>query len=118
MPISMAFIMAIVGVMIVMMISIMFYSQIEGTITCPTGGEMAESCERTKSTAWTVIGILPIAMFFIIFRMFGGLTESSDSDDREYSGDNDSKPRRKGQKIPLHIQILLMLRLAKLKNSK
>ena len=33
----------------------------------------SEECENAKDTAWTVIGILPVALFFALFAIFGAL---------------------------------------------
>lgn len=58
-------------------IALIFGTFLIGTLTdglCEgiTHEEMKASCEGAKSTAWLVIAILPIAMFFMLFTMFGG----------------------------------------------
>jgi hypothetical protein len=74
--ISLAFIMAFIGAAIAMLIGIMIFSEIDNTIDCGSVSEtMYKECENAKSTAWTVIGILPIALFFAIFAISGGLFE-------------------------------------------
>lgn len=35
--------------------------------------EASLSCEKAKDTAWTVIGILPVALFFALFAIFGSI---------------------------------------------
>jgi len=35
--------------------------------------EATMSCEKAKDTAWTVIGILPVALFFVLFAIFGSI---------------------------------------------
>ncbi len=41
------------------------------------GGQGSEECENAKDTAWTVIGILPVALFFALFAIFGALGRTS-----------------------------------------
>jgi len=38
-----------------------------------SGGQGSDECEQAKDTAWTVIGILPVALFFALFAIFGSL---------------------------------------------
>ena len=42
-----------------------------------TGGQGSEECEQAKDTAWTVIGIVPVALFFALFAIFGALGRTS-----------------------------------------
>lgn len=37
----------------------------------------SEECQSAKDTAWTVIGILPVALFFALFAIFGSLGRQS-----------------------------------------
>ena len=37
-----------------------------------TGAQGHTECNNAKTTAWTVMGILPITLFFVLFRIFGG----------------------------------------------
>jgi hypothetical protein len=41
------------------------------------GGQGNAECEQAKDTAWTVIGILPVALFFALFAIFGNLGRQS-----------------------------------------
>jgi hypothetical protein len=38
-----------------------------------TSDQGSTECEDAKDTAWTVIGILPVALFFALFAIFGAL---------------------------------------------
>lgn len=38
-----------------------------------SSGQGNTECENAKDTAWTVIGILPVALFFALFAIFGAL---------------------------------------------
>lgn len=74
MPVSLSLIMAFVGAGVALLIGTMIFGQISEAIQCPTGeGDIVKACENAKSTGWTVIAILPIALFFVIFSIFGGL---------------------------------------------
>ena len=74
------FILGFVGMAIGLIIGILIFSAVEESITCPDAvaqPDGSESCERASQIAWTVIGILPITMFFAIFTIFGGLSKFS-----------------------------------------
>lgn len=72
MPVSLSFIMAFVGAGIALLIGTMMFGQISEVVHCPTGeGDIVKACENAKNTGWTVIAILPIALFFVIFSIFG-----------------------------------------------
>lgn len=86
MVLSIQFLMGIIGSAIALIIGILIFSEVENAVTCPepmidengvehiTSGQ--ERCEGAKKIAWTVIGILPIAMFFVLFQIFGGMGAS------------------------------------------
>ncbi|HII36572.1 MAG TPA: hypothetical protein HA319_06105 [Nitrosopumilaceae archaeon] len=71
---SFGFIIAIVGASIGMLIGLMLFSEISSLLDCTTVEPEAfkQECENAKSVGWTVIAILPIALFFAIFAIFGG----------------------------------------------
>ncbi len=49
-------------------------TEIGGTPGSPgSSGQGNLECEGAKDTAWTVIGILPVALFFALFAIFGAL---------------------------------------------
>ncbi len=75
MAISLALIMGLIGAMIAMLIGILIFSSITDAINCDeiTYEQAKQNCESAMSTAWIVIGILPIALFFVLFNIFGGL---------------------------------------------
>jgi len=43
------------------------------TLPSTEAGQGSAECEGAKDTAWTVIGILPVALFFALFAIFGAL---------------------------------------------
>ena len=71
---SFGFIIAIVGASIGMLIGLMLFSEISSLLDCTTVEPEAfkQECENAKDVGWTVIAILPIALFFAIFAIFGG----------------------------------------------
>lgn len=70
--ISLGFILAFIGAAVALLIGILIFSQVSAAIDCPTG-QGSTACENAKNTAWTVIGILPVALFFALFAIFGAL---------------------------------------------
>ncbi len=69
---SLGFILAFIGAAVALLIGILIFSEVSASITCPTGQGSTE-CANAKDTAWTVIGILPVALFFALFAIFGAL---------------------------------------------
>ena len=81
---SLGFIIAFIGSAVALLIGILIFSQMSSAIDCPeshpygnaTVADAAHGtteCEDSKDTAWTVIGILPVALFFALFAIFGAL---------------------------------------------
>ena len=82
---SLGFILAFIGAAVGLLIGILIFSQVSDAIDCPstisntTSGDTADAdfgtteCEDAKDTAWTVIGILPVALFFALFAIFGAI---------------------------------------------
>jgi len=72
---SLGFIMAIIGASVGMLIGILIFSEVAAILDCTTVESEAfkQECENAKDVGWTVIAILPIALFFAIFAIFGGL---------------------------------------------
>ena len=79
MVLSIGFILAFIGAAVALLIGILIFSSVSEAIKCPvnTWGNDADfgttECETAKDTAWTVIGILPVALFFALFAIFGAL---------------------------------------------
>ncbi len=82
MVLSLGFILAFVGAAVALLIGILIFSEVSDAIVCPgdtnaTGFADAAfgttECENAKDTAWTVIGILPVALFFALFAIFGAM---------------------------------------------
>ncbi len=79
MVLSIGFILAFVGAAVALLIGILIFSEVSTAIDCPVTsvgnptGQGSTECEDAKDTAWTVIGILPVALFFALFAIFGAL---------------------------------------------
>jgi ABC-type lipoprotein release transport system permease subunit len=75
---DLSYILGFVGMAVGLIIGILIFSAVEDSINCPdpiVHPDGSESCERASQIAWTVIGILPISMFFAIFTIFGGMNK-------------------------------------------
>ena len=83
---SLGFILAFIGAAVGLMIGILIFGEVSEAIDCPSQNYNASrptqlfdasfgtaQCEDAKDTAWTVIGILPVALFFALFAIFGAL---------------------------------------------
>ena len=82
---SLGFILAFIGAAVALLIGILIFSEVSDAIDCPqtpnnnaTNPDFQQErgyteCSDAKNTAWTVIGILPVALFFALFAIFGSL---------------------------------------------
>ena len=76
---SLGFILAFIGAAVALLIGILIFSEVSSAIDCPKtstanpSGQGKTECNNAKDTAWTVIGILPVALFFALFAIFGAL---------------------------------------------
>ena len=72
---SLGFILAFIGAAVALLIGILIFSNVSDAIDCPPTGSAhgTTECNNAKDTAWTVIGILPVALFFALFAIFGAL---------------------------------------------
>jgi|GEM_PF-3279732 len=80
MVLSLGFILSFIGAAVGLLIGILIFSSVSDAISCPTNGTAGfdashgtTECENAKDTAWTVIGILPVALFFALFAIFGAI---------------------------------------------
>jgi len=81
MVLSLGFILSFIGAAVGLLIGILIFSEVSDAIDCPVtdaalGNDAAfgtTECENAKDTAWTVIGILPVALFFALFAIFGAI---------------------------------------------
>ena len=115
---NLGFIMAFVGASVALLIGIMIFTQVDDVINCNDPNfseELKKECDQAKDTAWTVIGILPIALFFAIFAIFGSSMGG-------ISMPKIPKLLRKlhgtsSQKLKISQKIMLFLGLAKVKKA-
>lgn len=66
-------IMGTVGGAVGLIIGILIFSSVATNVTCPnvtTDPQGNQNCNTAKNTAWTVLGILPIGLFFGLFYFF------------------------------------------------
>ena len=77
--------MGFIGAAVGIMIGIVIFGHITPAFDCaqlgPQSGDSAESnkssiqatssCNSAKNIAWTVMGIIPITLFFALFNVFG-----------------------------------------------
>ena len=74
MVLSLGFILSFIAAAVALLIGILIFSEVSEAIACPAVGESGNlECENAKSIAFTVIGILPVALFFALFSIFGSL---------------------------------------------
>jgi len=81
MVLSLGFILAFIGAAVALLIGILIFSEVSEAIICPSqfgngtgfAANGTTECLNAKDTAWTVIGILPVALFFALFAIFGAL---------------------------------------------
>jgi len=72
--ISLAFLLGVIGATIGLLIGILVFSAITNEIDCESlSEEVVKSCETALNTTWIVVSILPIALFFVLFTIFGGV---------------------------------------------
>jgi len=97
--INIQFVFGFIGAAIGIIIGILVFGQIVAAVNCPgevggvgkngvtvttsnigsVGGDNApgnKECVSAKNTAWTVLGILPITLFFVLFSIFGAFGRS------------------------------------------
>ena len=73
--IDISYIMGFIGVAVGILIGVFIYSEVEVAVDCPevaTDPDGNAGCLKAKGLTWSVIGILPIALFFGLFTLFGG----------------------------------------------
>ena len=73
---NIAYVMGFIGVAVGILLGIFIYTEVESSVVCPDATLNADGnagCNKAKSLSWAVIAILPIAMFFGLFALFGGL---------------------------------------------
>ena len=82
---SLGFILSFIGAAVALLIGILIFSSVSTSISCPAGVAAnnvtnwhtdlngSNACSQAKNTAWTVIGILPVALFFALFAIFGAI---------------------------------------------
>ena len=73
-----SYIMGFIGVAVGIMIGVFIFTSVEDSVSCPdvsTNPDGNAGCLKAKSLSWAVMGILPIALFFGLFSLFGGFNQ-------------------------------------------
>lgn len=104
--VSLALLMGLIGAIIATIIGFLIVGGVTDAINCDeiVYESTKLQCENATSTAWVVIAILPIALFFALFQIFGGIGDESESNDerieREYKhyGKTETKKQRQKRK--------------------
>lgn len=117
MPVSLALVMGIVVAAIMFLIALPIFTSLSDSIICPVSNTNStntfeNTCESLKSNTWIVFAILPIALFFAIFRIFAFST--FDSDDQTMTTVTGKKAKRSEM---LYWKVLLFLKIAKIKET-
>mgnify|MGYP001269327418 CR=1 len=71
-----SFILGFIGAAVGLIVGIFIFGAVEDSITCPdvtANPNGNDSCTRATQLAWTVMGIMPISLFIVLFSIFGGL---------------------------------------------
>lgn len=69
MVMSMEFIISFIVSAVALFVGIFVFAGVDDAFVCTGIG--ADSCEQGKATAWTVVGIFPIVLFFSLFTILG-----------------------------------------------
>jgi hypothetical protein len=79
MTMNISYSMGIIGLVFGLFIATMIYAEVDSTIYCPdtdTHSDVNAACTKAKLDALTVVSLIPIIMFFAMFRLFGGSVRS------------------------------------------
>jgi hypothetical protein len=79
MTMNISYIMGIIGLAFGLFIAIMIYAEVDSSIHCPdaaTHPDVNAECAKAKFDALAVFSLIPIIMFFAMFRLFGGSVRS------------------------------------------
>lgn len=73
MPISLGLIMPILVSSIALLIMIPMFSAVSDAVNCNgLNATIAEQCNQAKKVSWSIMGVMPVGLFFLLFAMFGG----------------------------------------------
>jgi len=71
--------MGIIGVVVGLIIAIMIYAEVDSAIHCPdiaTHPDVNAACTKAKFDVLAVASLIPIIIFFAMFKIFGGSVRS------------------------------------------
>lgn len=69
------YVVALIGAIVGLIIGIIVFSEISPQLDCGVDGDDGfEECNFAKSTAWSILGILPVMFWFSILGLFGRFT--------------------------------------------
>ncbi len=77
--------MGMIGCAVALFVGIMIFSSISESIDCSdlTSNVTQAKCNEVKDISWTVIGLLPLVLFFVLFLLFGSLGEREETSYKE-----------------------------------
>jgi len=121
---SLAFIMAFIGVAIALLIGLTIYGSVSDSVSQLNQIEQTEpitKVEEEKDNFWIIIGVLPIALFFAMFAIFsslGGIERSFGG----FGGTNEEDPKETKPKNSVlkwfGLEFLWLIGLAKKEKGK
>ena len=79
MTLDISYIMGILGLAFGLFIAIMIYAEVDSSIHCPdasTHPDVNAECTKAKFDALAVASLIPIIIFFAMFKIFGGSVRS------------------------------------------
>ena len=79
MTMNISYIMGIIGLVFGLFIATMIYAEVDSSIHCPDVDihpDVNAACTKAKFEALAVASLIPIIIFFAIFRLFGGSVRS------------------------------------------
>jgi len=112
--VSLALLMGLIGAIIATIIGFLIVGELTDAINCDEIVYEATKleCEKATSTAWVVIAILPIALFFALFQIFGGIgggdefkVEDKPTQNLYGSATETKKQRQKRKQAKVDIQL-------------
>lgn len=65
--------MGMIGCAVALFVGVMIFSSISESIDCNdlTSNVTQAKCNEVKDVSWTIIGLVPLVLFFVLFFLFG-----------------------------------------------
>lgn len=74
--------MGFIGCAVALFVGVMIFSSVSESIDCSDliNNVTQAKCNEVKDISWTIIGILPLALFFVLFTLFGALGRGGETE--------------------------------------